>query len=237
MQGFDQPVGRLELLADIVLVVLVGDLRCHHGVIGLIDQHLGQGVGVQFNQPATARIGPDEDIRDHRLGGRHVEAGRRFRIKRAQIGDHVAEVFLIDAADLAQLGKLTGREQVEIVEQGLHRRIKPVAINQLQTQALGQVAGEDAGRIEPLQLHQHRIDHIRAAAELFAQLTEIRLDIAGAVEAVEQGKGDDPLGGIGDLERYLCCQMLTQIRRTAVARLQFQLVIAQMAAATTSAEA
>jgi len=50
-----------------------------------------------------------------------------------------------------------GQER-QVVQEGRHRRIEPVAVFQLQAQALFQVACENAGRIEPLQDFEHAVN-------------------------------------------------------------------------------
>ena len=52
------------------------------------------------------------------------------------------------------------RQQIEVIEQGFHRRVEPVDLAQLQRQAFPDRARHHAGRIAALQLAQDRLDHL-----------------------------------------------------------------------------
>ena len=56
-------------------------------------------------------------------------------------------------------------QRIEVIEQRLHRRIKPIAITQLQGQALFQGTGANPGRIKALQPFQDLFDKLAIAAE------------------------------------------------------------------------
>ena len=62
------------------------------------------------------------------------------------------EILGIDAAEPHQLLRVAAGEQRQVLDEPLHRRVEAVALLELERQALGEVAGEDAGRIEALQL-------------------------------------------------------------------------------------
>ena len=82
-------------------------------------------------------------------------------------------------------------------QQRLHRLVQAVAVGQLQAQAFGEVAGEDPGRLEPLQPRQGRLDLRHRAAEAFGRGGEVGAEIAGVVEQVDQVVADHPLDRIG----------------------------------------
>ncbi len=100
--------------------------------------------------PKAAQPLAHEDVGRHRLAGFAAKGRARTRRQGAKLGDHLAHVFVIDAADLAQAVHVTARQQVEIIQQGDHGRIAAVALLELQHQALADVAGENAGRLEAL---------------------------------------------------------------------------------------
>ena len=91
-----------------------------------------------------------------------VEAKRRLGIERTDLGHHVGQIFGIDAADLEQRRYVTRRQEFQIVEQGLDRRVQTVALPQLERQTLAQVSGEDTGRIEALDPQQNLFDMLHS---------------------------------------------------------------------------
>ena len=84
-----------------------------------------------------------------------------------------------------------------------HRGIEAVALDQLQLQAFGEVAGEHARRLQRLQGREHALDARERRAELFGDLGELAAEIAGLVEAVDQRRGDQPVAGIGQGDHRL----------------------------------
>jgi len=69
---------------------------------------------------------------------------------------------------------------------------------ELQAQAIPEVAGEHAGRIESLQDIEHLSDEAGRCAKLVGEIVEVEAQIARFVEGVDQVGADEPLGGIGD---------------------------------------
>ena len=63
---------------------------------------------------------------------------------------------------------LAPRGEREVVEQRRHRRVEPVALAELQRQALAQVAGADAGRVAGLHERQARGQGLGAARPVAA---------------------------------------------------------------------
>ena len=55
MQGLDQPVRRLELLGDILLFLFRSRLAADMGIVVVVDQHFGQRIRIQFDDPTAAR--------------------------------------------------------------------------------------------------------------------------------------------------------------------------------------
>ena len=92
-----------------------------------------------------------------------------------------------------QRGNVAGREQRQVVEQGLHRRIEPVAVAQLQREAFRQVASEDAGRVELLQPSENGLDPVDLAAEELRHAVEPGAQVARLVEQIEKMQRDDPV--------------------------------------------
>ena len=92
IERLDQPVGRLEALADILLVALVAAAARKLGVVGGVDQHLGQGRAVQLDAPAAARGRQHEDVGHHRLDDLLGERQAGLRVERLELGDHLRQV-------------------------------------------------------------------------------------------------------------------------------------------------
>jgi len=77
------------------------------------------------------------NVGHHGLRRFAAEPGAGARRQRLQLGDHLAQVFSVHAAGLAQGGQVAPRQQLQILQQGAHRRIEAVALDQLQRQAFG----------------------------------------------------------------------------------------------------
>ena len=78
-------------------------------------------------------------------GGAEAAAG--LGVEPLDLADHVGEILVVDAAGAAQRGKIAFGEQRQIGDQRRHRRVETVALDQLQRQAFGEVARENAGRL------------------------------------------------------------------------------------------
>ena len=128
MKGFHQPVGRLEAAADVLLVLSgaggAADLR----VVVIVDQDPGQGVAVEFDDPAAAAPGADEHVGRDRLGRDLVERERRLRVQRPDLGHHVGHVVRVHAAHRHQRAEVPLGHQVQVVQQGLHGRVQAVPV-------------------------------------------------------------------------------------------------------------
>ncbi len=101
------------------------------------------------------------EIGRYRLDRLEVEGLAGTRIERAQLGQHVAQILVVDAAAAAQLAEFAGSHEIEIVEQRLHRRIEAIALGELGAQALGDGAREETGRLHLAQPRPDRFDDAR----------------------------------------------------------------------------
>ena len=113
-----------------------------------------------------------------------------------QLGDHLGHVLGVDATGLAQGRQVVTGQELEVVEQGPHRRIKAVALDQLQLQTLRNRARHHPGRLEALTQDQHGLDTLGTAAQSFGDLVQIGAQIAALVDPVDQGQGDRVIGGV-----------------------------------------
>ena len=67
-------------------------------------------------------------------------------------------ILVVDAAELAQGGEVALRQEIEMLDQRLHRGIVAVELAQLDREAFAQIARTNAGRIECLQHREHGVD-------------------------------------------------------------------------------
>src|ERR1700722_1459661 len=63
VEGANEPGGTLQALGEIGLVGVAAGRRGDLGVVTLIDQNLGQRIGIEFYQPRTVRRGADKNVR------------------------------------------------------------------------------------------------------------------------------------------------------------------------------
>ena len=123
-----------------------GVAAAHAGGVDVVHQHARQGLGVELHRPAAVGRPADVHVRHRALHRVAREAQARLRVERAQLGQHVGDVLGVDAAARLQLAQPPARRQREVVEHRLHRRVEPVALAELQRQALPEVARADARR-------------------------------------------------------------------------------------------
>ena len=88
------------------------------------------------------------DVGDRRRGRRIAESAPRLGLEAPDLGDHVAQVLVVDAAGAAQQRKVALGERRQVLDQGLHRRVETVALLELEREAFGERAGEHPGRLE-----------------------------------------------------------------------------------------
>ena len=190
VQRFDEPIGRVQPLGQIVLFGLAAGRLADPRAIPVVDQNARQGLGIELDDPAAFRLGAHQDIGHDRLGEWRVEGQPGPRIERFDLGDHLRHVGGVDAAHPDQRRDVAGGEQRQVVEQSLHCGIEPVAVAQLQCEALRQIAGEDAGRVELLEPGENRFDPRDVALEQLRRTVEPGAQVAGLVDQIEKVQGD-----------------------------------------------
>ena len=131
------------------------------GVIDLVDQHPRQRLGVELDLPAAVagRRAPRRRQRSRRWRRRRKRHARA-RIERADFGQHVEQILLVDAADPLQRREIAARQQIEIA------RAAPASPDRSRSRWLSCSARHSArsrakmpGRIERLADGQHRRRH------------------------------------------------------------------------------
>ena len=116
---------------------------------------------------------PHIHIRHDRLHHGRAEGEARLGIEIADLGDHVGEILVVDAAQAAQGGEVALGQEIEMLHQRAHRRIEAVAVLELDGEAFGEIARADAGRIERLQDGEHGLDVGARRAEFVGDGVEI----------------------------------------------------------------
>ena len=152
--------------------------------------------------PAAVGRGPDEDVGDHRLHHRLAEGVAGLGVEGADLGEHLGEVLGVDPAELEQRRMVAFRHEVEIRDQRRHRRVVAVALAELDREALGEVAGADAGRLERLDQGQRGFGDRERRAEPRGDLADVGAEIAGLVDLADDRLADqtDRRVGGGDAE-------------------------------------
>ena len=92
----------------------------------------------------------------------------------------------------------------------LHRRVVTVALDQLQREAFGEAAREDAGRLQGLQALEHFFDVSERSAKPLGDVLEGAGEIAGLVERVDQRARDHAVGGLFEHDHRLPGEVLAQ---------------------------
>ena len=193
IQAFHEPIRSLQTIEQIALVALVrrrfGDAR----VIGAIDEDARQRVAIQLDVPAAVRCGADDDVRHDGLHLHGAEFQTWLRIEALDLADHVGEFVHIDADGLFQGREIAIGQMIEIGQQLRHQWIVAILILELQSQAFGERTGENSGRIERLQFAEDALDQFQRRAEPLRERFEIRRDVAGFVDEIDQVLADEAL--------------------------------------------
>ncbi len=139
-----------------------------------------------------------------------AEFQARLRIETADFADHVGDILVVDTAEFSQACDIALGQQIQMLDQRLHRRVVTVEFAELDRQALAQVSRADAGRIEFLQHRQHRFDIVGRGAEPLGGLAQIRRQITRLVDQIDQVLPDHALRRRGESHRQLFGEMAAQ---------------------------
>ena len=116
------------------------------GGIGVVDQHAGQGVGVQLHHPGARGGAADQQVGRRGEDGIRAQPAARAGVQFADLGRHFPRVGFGDVARLGQRPEIGPRQDVEMGQTAAHRGVEPVALRQLQPEAFGQVARAELRR-------------------------------------------------------------------------------------------
>ena len=114
-----------------------------------------------------------------------------FGLSARNLGEHLGEVVLVDAAEPQERRVVAARDQFEIGEQRRHRRVEAVALAELDGEAFGEIARADAGRLEALDDGERRARRASSGAPSRSAIAgEVGAQIAGLVDLVDQRLAD-----------------------------------------------
>ena len=179
-------------------------------MVALVDQNLGQRVGIELDDEAAIRPQAHEHVRHDRLHQSGAEGEARLGVEFANFSDHVGQVFLAHAADAAQGREIALGKQIEMSNERLHRGIEAIALLELDGEAFREIARTHAGGIETLQDRQHGVDLGSRRAQLLSDQREIAVEIAGLVDEIDEILPDHAPRRIDHRKRELLGEMINQ---------------------------
>ena len=225
IETLDQPIGGVQALdQEFAVARRTGDVAHDAGIIRTVDQDAWQRLAVHLDEPASVARGADEDVGNDGLHRRCAKDIAGFGIERADLGDHVGQIFHVRIEDPAQLAQIVGGEKIEVVQEFRDHRIVAAALLELQRQAFLERRRHDAGRIKRLQLGENAFQQDRRDAEPLGQLVGVGAHVPGVVDEVDQVGTDQALDGIGDSKLKLPRQMFPE--RGFVGKRRFEVGVA-----------
>jgi len=141
---------------------------------------------------------------------RRAEFQTRLRIETANFADHVGDVLVIDTAEFSQGRDIALRQEIEMLDQCLHRRVVTIELAQLDREALAQGSRAHAGRVELLQHRKNRLDIRRRCSEPLGGLAQIRRQVTRLIHQIDQVLADHALRGGCESHRQLFGEMTAE---------------------------
>ena len=200
LQALDEPAGFLQLVT-------------HEGVIGAgvgaadktcvlrIDPQARHRFLVQLHQPAFVVLAHNHVGHDI-FGFAGLDLRARAWVEALHQLDDLAQVIFLELHAAHQLAVVAAAQQVDVVGDQALRFAQPRRLArqlaQLQQQALAEVAGADAGRLELLDAVQDGFDFVQFDVQFRVERLEDLLkglvQVALVVDAIDQGHGDQAIG-------------------------------------------
>ena len=201
------------------------------GVVALVDQHPRQRAGVELDDPAAVRGRAHEHVRDEDLDRAAREGAPGLRVEGADLGEHLGQILVVDAAEALQGRKIALRDEVEPRDEGRHRRVEAVLLPELDRQALGEVARRDARGLEALDEPQHPLDRRRLGPEAIGDVVDGLGQVAGLVHGVDEMASDQALGRVDGRKVELRREVVVQAGFARERRLEVRGFAVEAAAA------
>ena len=209
LQRADEPAGGAEILAD---PGAVAPAAAGQGAVAPVDRELRRRCRVEGHGPAAARP-PRMDIGRHRLRRSGFERRAGLRVQGADPAHPLPHPLPVDAAARRQGVQIAPGDQVEIVEQALHRRVELAAFGELQGQTFAQIARAHPHRFAGVQTRQSALDTGRGTAQATGDAPRVAGEIPRFVERVDEPGADEAFAGVGHVEPDLLLEMAPQARR------------------------
>ena len=172
------------------------------------DVDAGKRGAVEREGPAFGTLARDQ-VGFADGGGEAVELRAGLWVEAAQAADGEGDVRLGQADLLGEAGQVGAGDEVEVFDQGEEDGVDRILGLCLKSQAFGEVAGEEAGGIDPLQALQDGADLREGGGCLGCDGFQRGAEPAGGFQRLGQGEGDagidrgegfagDPVGHMGD---------------------------------------
>ena len=183
------------------------------GVVGLVDQHAGQRVGVELDEPAAVRA---RRARRRRAPGPRPAAPPKarpgFGSRRADLGEHVGEILVVDAAEALQ------RREDRAWRRGRVARPAPAWPGRSGRARAAGWRGIRRGRgrrcpagSKLCTRREHALDARRPRAEPLGDVVDGLAEIAGLVDGIDEVAADQAARRDRAVARSSCAlEMLVQ---------------------------
>jgi hypothetical protein len=207
-----EPGRVLQALAQEGLLGVSACRRGDAGIVGLVHEHPRQGVGIELDHEAAVRGCPHDHVRHEHVDRHCAEGASGLRFEGAELGQHLGEVLVVDAAQALQARQVPLRDEVEAGDERRHRGIEAVALAKLERETLSKVARTNSRRVEGLDQREHLLHLGQRRTEPLRELVE-RLDaVARLVDRVDQVAADEPLARVTGCQVELVLEMLGEAR-------------------------
>src|SRR5579864_296857 len=118
------------------------------------------------------------------------------------------------------------REQGQVFDERLHRRIVAIACLQLDRKAFGKIAREYSGWVEALQLRQSALDSSHVAAHQLGHGRQLDRQVAGLIDLVDEVGANDAIRRVPHFLGELRQQILAEGRRPCEGLIETRQVVA-----------
>ena len=216
LQRAQEPVGRLEIFADIGAVFRVTAVArgaaAGESAVTPVDGEPRQRLRVEGHRPA-ARCPPRMNVGRNRLQRRRLERRAGLGVHGADPAHALANALFVDAAPRRQTFQVAAGDEVEIVEKALHRRVELAAFGELQGETFAQVPRAHPDRFAGVQTLQSGFHPGPRAAEARGDAPDVAGEISGFVERVDEPGADQPFARVRHIDPDLLFEVTAQAFR------------------------
>ena len=200
LQALDEPLRFLQVVAQEHVVGGIVGATDHRRIVG-IDAQAWRYFRVELHQPAAVALAHDH-VRDHVFRGARADHAARTRVELLDAVDRRLELRFADVQAAHQRCVVLGAQQLDVLVDDharmTHGGFFGVELAQLDQQALAQVAGAHADRVEMLDAMQDRDDFVdldpALGAEALGKVLEAHAQHAVGIDGVDDGHRDHAIG-------------------------------------------